>query len=491
MSNGDFITSLYPYASRVSSMTGLDPRLILAQAALETGWGRSAPGQNYFGIKGGGGDGLLTTEYVNGRPVQVREPFRSYESPEQSFLDYANLMMRPRYEGVRGAGSLEAQAEALQAAGYATDPEYAAKLIQIASNIPQSDGRAVADRAMVMLGRTQPRQAGAVNMDNLLGFSPVNDQPAMRPAVQPAPQGGGLGAFFRDPAMLENLALAFNTMRLTPDPALAQLIQGRQERRETKATRNRTVEFLRQRGRNDLADAVESGAIDAQTAAAQVLTPTQPTKGIAVGERIIDPVTGRVIYEPTGVSAVKPEDIANARKEFTALPAVKTFADQTSSYGRIISSVEDPSPAGDLALIFNFMKVLDPGSVVREGEFATAANAGGVDERVRGLYNRVISGERLTPEQRADFADRATRLYSGAQQQYQKLADQYGSFARAAGLPVEQVIPDFGYSGGLYEKPLEFRRPPPPTGVTEQDWALAWSNMTDEERRQFLDRGDR
>jgi flagellum-specific peptidoglycan hydrolase FlgJ len=180
MSNGDFITSLYPYASRVSSMTGLDPRLILAQAALETGWGRSAPGQNYFGIKGGGGDGLLTTEYVNGRPVQVREPFRSYESPEQSFLDYANLMMRPRYEGVRGAGSLEAQAEALQAAGYATDPEYAAKLIQIASNIPQSGGRAVADRAMMMLGRTQPRQAGAVNMDNLLGFSPVNDQPAMR-----------------------------------------------------------------------------------------------------------------------------------------------------------------------------------------------------------------------------------------------------------------------------------------------------------------------
>lgn len=277
MSNGDFITSLYPYASRVSSMTGLDPRLILAQAALETGWGRSAPGQNYFGIKGGGGDGLLTTEYVNGRPVQVREPFRRYESPEQSFLDYANLMMRPRYEGVRGAGSLEAQAEALQAAGYATDPEYAAKLIQIASNIPQSGGRAVADRAMVMLGRTQPRQAGAVNMDNLLGFSPVNDQPAMRPAVQPAPQGGGLGSFFRDPAMLENLALAFNTMRLTPDPALAQLIQGRQERRETKATRNRTVEFLRQRGRNDLADAVESGAIDAKTAASQIFAAPETT----------------------------------------------------------------------------------------------------------------------------------------------------------------------------------------------------------------------
>lgn len=318
-----------------------------------------------------------------------------------------------------------------------------------------------------------------MDIRNMAALQPAQPQPAQ-------PQQSRMAGLLSDPALLENLALAFNTLRMTPDQNLATVISGRQERRAETATRNRTIEFLRQRGLKDLADAVESGAIDAKTAAAELLKRPDQVKGIAVGNRIVNPVTGQVIYEPTGAAAYDPEKVSAARKEFTSLPQVKSFADQTAAYGRIISSVEDPSPAGDLALIFNFMKVLDPGSVVREGEFATAANAGGVDERVRGLYNRVISGERLTPEQRSDFADRSTRLYGGAQSQYRAIAEQYAKFATSAGLPAEQVIPDFGYSGQMYQRPLEFQRPPAPAGVTDEQWAAAWANMTDDERRQFL-----
>lgn len=67
--------------------------------------------------------------------------------------------------------------------------------------------------------------------------------------------------------------------------------------------------------------------------------------------------------------------------------------------------------AGDIGLIFNYMKMLDPGSTVREGEFATAANAAGVTDQVRNIYNKIASGERLTPQQRGAYFNQAKGLY--------------------------------------------------------------------------------
>ena len=212
--------------------------------------------------------------------------------------------------------------------------------------------------------------------------------------------------------------------------------------------------------------------------------------GVSVGDKLVNPVTGEVIYQDEGQPAFEPKDVADARKEFTGRPEVKDFSKQTSAYGRVLASAKDPSAAGDLALIFNFMKVLDPGSTVREGEFATAQNAGGVDQRVVSLYNSITTGERLSPAQRDDFANRATRLYSDAEAQYENIAQQYSDFAKQAGLPVDQVIPDFSYSGSRYESPLKFRRPPTPAGVSAEDWATSWENMSDEQRRGFLGEGD-
>jgi hypothetical protein len=94
-----------------------------------------------------------------------------------------------------------------------------------------------------------------------------------------------------------------------------------------------------------------------------------------------------------------------------------------SAFGRVEASVDDPSPAGDLALIFNFMKMLDPGSVVREGEFATAAEAGNVPTRIVGMYNRVIEGERLIPKQRTDFFERSKKLFNRAEKDNKKAVD--------------------------------------------------------------------
>ena len=130
------------------------------------------------------------------------------------------------------------------------------------------------------------------------------------------------------------------------------------------------------------------------------------------------------------------------RKEFTGLSG--EFIKQRDAYGRIQASAVDPSPAGDLALIFNYMKLLDPGSVVREGEFATASNSAGVPTIIRNMYNKVISGERLAPEQRKDFVDRSGKIYNTASKQQKSLSDQYSNLAIQAGLPPEEVAIDLG-----------------------------------------------
>lgn len=316
-------------------------------------------------------------------------------------------------------------------------------------------------------------------------------QPAPMPQEQQQP--GGLRGLLSNPDFLDSLAIGFGSLTQNPNQALMQMsadrIAGRAQTRQDTAATNRTVEYLRSQGRDDLADAVASGSLGGRDAAAILFQPKDPTKGVSVGDRIVNPITGEVIYEPAGGPAFDAEAVQGARKEFTSLPQVKAFADQTTAYGRVISSVADPSPAGDLSLIFNYMKVLDPGSVVREGEFATAQNAGSIDDRTRGLYNRIMSGERLSEQQRADFADRATRLYTGAEQQYRSIADQYGKFAIAAGLPAEQVIPDYGFVGDRYQTPLAFNVPPTPDGVTRDQWTQAWQNMTDEERQTFISQG--
>ena len=128
------------------------------------------------------------------------------------------------------------------------------------------------------------------------------------------------------------------------------------------------------------------------------------------------------------------------RKEFQSLQPVKDFDEVNASMQKVVSSAQNPSAATDIALITGFMKMNDPGSTVREGEFATAASAGSANERFVGLYNSLLSGERLTPEQRAKFVDSAGRLYNAHSQQYSALKNQYGELAQRQGLNPDEIF---------------------------------------------------
>lgn len=134
-SQQQFVNSVWPFAVNASRKTGVDPGVIVAQSALETGWGRSTPNNNYFGIKGKGGT-FQTQEFVNGKMVTVDQNFAGYQTPQDSFDAWANLMSKSsRYKNVIGAQDPNQQIAALGKSGYATDPNYGDKLAMIFGKI--------------------------------------------------------------------------------------------------------------------------------------------------------------------------------------------------------------------------------------------------------------------------------------------------------------------------------------------------------------------
>lgn len=144
-----FVQSMTPHALQASRETGIPAQLIMGQAALESGWGQreirmpdGSNSYNLFGIKASGNwNGkvaeVTTTEYHNGIPSKQVEKFRAYGSYAEAFSDYARLLRdNPRYASVMQQGQgAPAAAHALQRAGYATDPNYADKLVKVMSRI--------------------------------------------------------------------------------------------------------------------------------------------------------------------------------------------------------------------------------------------------------------------------------------------------------------------------------------------------------------------
>ena len=130
-----FIKEITPHANRVGAKLGIDPKLIIAQAIQETGWGEKVKGNNFFGIKSHGKEGgqtITTHENIDGKKVKVKDSFRKYDNMGQSVEDYGNFLLNnPRYKGVLEADGLDAQIEAMGNSGYATDPNYGNALSNI------------------------------------------------------------------------------------------------------------------------------------------------------------------------------------------------------------------------------------------------------------------------------------------------------------------------------------------------------------------------
>ncbi len=145
----NFVQDLWPQAEQAGQLLGVDPRHLIAQAALETHWGRNIPrdsaghsSNNLFGMKAstdwsGSTVTSATQEFQNGVATTTAAQFKAYATPSQSFQDYVSLLRNnPRYSGaLNTGGDVQAFATALQRGGYATDPDYANKIAAVANTV--------------------------------------------------------------------------------------------------------------------------------------------------------------------------------------------------------------------------------------------------------------------------------------------------------------------------------------------------------------------
>ncbi len=158
----NFVSKMSRAATLASQQSGVPARLIMGQAALESGWGQreikhedGRTSYNLFGIKAGPSwkgkvVNVLTTEYEDGVAKKVTQPFRAYSSYEESFADYARLIgTSPRYESVTQARNEIEAARRIQSSGYATDPQYAQKLIGVMSQLRGAAAKVDISRQML------------------------------------------------------------------------------------------------------------------------------------------------------------------------------------------------------------------------------------------------------------------------------------------------------------------------------------------------------
>jgi hypothetical protein len=157
----------------------------------------------------------------------------------------------------------------------------------------------------------------------------------------------------------------------------------------------------------------------------------------------------------------RPEAETKIRAEYNN--QTKPYQEVKSAYGRMLAS--EDTAVGDLSLIFGYMKMLDPGSVVREGEFATAQNAAGVPERIQNVYNRVITGERLNASQRKSFKGQAKGLFNSAldgektvRTGLERIATGYGLNTNNIFYTATEVAPveSVNVAGQTFNRPVNF-----------------------------------
>lgn len=137
-----FIAATRNAALAVHQKYGVNPYVTMAQSALETGWGKHAPGNMYFGIKAGPTwkgkkQSLWTKEFRNGKMVDVQQWFRAYDNAEQSFEDYAKLITtKPWFRSALQYSNDELKyITEIQKGGYATDPDYISKIMSIVNTL--------------------------------------------------------------------------------------------------------------------------------------------------------------------------------------------------------------------------------------------------------------------------------------------------------------------------------------------------------------------
>jgi hypothetical protein len=490
-----FIDSLLPAAIEEGKRTGVDPRIIVAQAAQETGWGKSAPGNNYFGIKSHGQDGgnsLMTTEYVNGAPVKVKDSFRAYQNPADSVRGYGDFILQnPRYEGLRNAQGLDAQLEALQASGYATDPNYSRSVGAIARGIQLPNEVASLDPSAGAPAAPPQNASDAIN-----AYAPQQGAPALPPpttvaaappvasvpAVAPAPvQAPAPNMQVAQDSGMSGQTLA-NAMKVLSDPranantkAIAEIMV-----RQAQARQQAILEQQLKQSDPAYQQGLQKGAIELDNLRNPKMSPSEAANlklnqdkftadtannsdklkldrekfeaELQKGQwqkltdgRLYNQTSGEFRDAPPPVPGSTPpkmDDISGMRKEIQQLPSYKNLAQAAPIYKAMAETAGRNSKASDLNLVYGLGKIMDPTSVVREGEMVMVKNTASLPDWLQGAIASLNGGAALTPETRQAIMTEAYGRVKGYNDEFTQNMGQYEGIVQRNGINRADVIPD-------------------------------------------------
>lgn len=203
--------------------------------------------------------------------------------------------------------------------------------------------------------------------------------------------------------------------------------------------------------------------VDPIAAQGLVLRERADARSAAAADRAAGAAERSAGAQETQVNNTRLDNTSGLRKEFNALPEVKDFTAMRSARNRIgaIATKPDATAQDDIALVFSYMKMLDPGSVVREGEYAQAQSATGVPAQILNTYNKLLTGERLNPEQRQNMARSAIGVYKSQRDIFNERAKYYRDIAGKQGLDPDAI------TGFYADKPEEEAAPAQRQGTKE------------------------
>lgn len=158
-------------------------------------------------------------------------------------------------------------------------------------------------------------------------------------------------------------------------------------------------------------------------------------------------------------AAAAAKSAGDLRKELQGRPEFKAFQEVSTAFDKVQRAAKGKTAASDMSMIFGYMKLLDPGSTVREGEYANAQQATGVPGYILNLYNKAKDGQLLNDAQRADFLSQAHNLLGAHQSKFDALAGQYRGLAEKSGASPGDVVLEAASPGGLSpEEAAELKR---------------------------------
>jgi hypothetical protein len=285
---------------------------------------------------------------------------------------------------------------------------------------------------------------------------------------QPQTFGQRIKSGFQDGSLFDSMAMAFNGLRMNPDENLGQVVGRRQEMRQQDDVMNRTVAWLQSMGTPQAlqaAQALATGSIDAGSAVQYALKEA-PSPGVNVVDGKLISDTGEVLYGPTmdGTQPLSDDALSNLNTlRDDVRSETSNFSIVQNGWKNLEAFYSNPGAVSDYALAVAFAKIVDPGSVAREGEVAAVASAGAkFPAYAQSLKNAFDGKGNMLPQMRQEIATLAREMYINSATQAQATIDNFKSLAERAGLP-----PEYVYMGNQISMPGPIKPPasPPPPPV--------------------------